>query len=200
MSMEDWASQRFFVWRRAGLVNDAFELRLPYGEELVLATMRIGRLRVPTAYVDSEGSRFVLTGEGVGCRRVRISDASTRTVVANFERRWTGRNGTFAFVNGSRLAWRRPSLLQATQVFTDRFSNPLLRFSPTGDVHGYGLGFGLEPSIGSWRDLMLLLSLGWFLLLLRGPNISTGHMAPRLPSSSSAPPEGAVTRDAWKAA
>jgi hypothetical protein len=32
----------------------------------------------------------------------------------------------------------------------------------------YGLGMESEPLIGSWRDLLVLLTLGWLLLVLAG--------------------------------
>jgi hypothetical protein len=200
MSLEDWAGQRYFVWKRAGPPHGTFQLRLPPTGSQVLATLRVGRLDAPCAYLDSECGRFVLTGEGAGSRRVRISDAGTQTVVANFERGWTGRTGRFAFVDGNRLAWRRAGLLRPASMFTDQLANPLLRFGPAGDVQVHGLGAGLEPSIGSWRDLLLLLATGLFVLLLRDLTTLPGLPEAQSPFPASSGLRRAATRDASEAA
>jgi hypothetical protein len=105
---------------------------------------------------------------GIGNRQVSIADAQTERVVAGFERRWTGRRGVLRFQDGGQLEWRWTGRWRPGYVFTDRFSNPVVRFHLDGRVEGYGVGGEWERSVSSRRDLLLLLALGWLLLLLTG--------------------------------
>ncbi len=174
-SVENWAGVRGFTWRRAGPLKDRFEL---YAGGRTLATLTIGGLAVTTGQVDAGEHRLVLTAEGIGNQRIRISDPDSRRVVASFERHWVGRNGTLRFKEGGQLDWRRAGRWRPAYVFTDRFGSPLLRFKADGSVLADGLGTdglgtdglgtGLEAAAGSSRDLVLLLALGWFLLIIAG--------------------------------
>jgi hypothetical protein len=164
-SPESWARERIFAWRRASSREDVFELWLPHADQ-VLATLTVDDGGGLAGRLDADGRRFVLTVEDMPPRRVRISDAGTRTVVASFERRRIAHVGTVRFAEGRELGWRRSGLLHPTFAFIDRHGNPLLRFERGGDVVGYGLGAGLDPLIRSWDAQLLLLALGLFLLVI----------------------------------
>ncbi|HEX5877139.1 MAG TPA: hypothetical protein VF468_02275 [Actinomycetota bacterium] len=123
--------------------------------------------------MDVGGQRLLLTE--VANRQVTIADASTRTVVAEFEWQRLGRQGTLRFVEGGQLRWRRTSRWRRTFTVVDRFGNLLLRFYPDGRVLSQGLNTSLELSVGLRDDLTLLLALGWFLL------VSTGATTPLQP-------------------
>lgn len=165
LSGEYWADERTFAWRRVGLLRDRFELD---GNGRTLATLAIGGLVTLTAELEIDDQRFMFTTEGVGDRYIRVSDADTQSIVASFEQRWSGRHGTVRFAAGGQLEWRRGGRLWPTYVFTDRFANPLLRFGRDGSIATYGLGTELDPLVGSWRDLAILLALGWLLLVKSG--------------------------------
>jgi hypothetical protein len=121
----------------------------------------------------------------MGNRQVSIADAHTERVVAGFERRWTGRKGVLRFQDGGQLEWRWTGRWRPGYVFTDRFSNPVVRFHLDGRVEGYGIGAEWERSVSSRRDLLVLLALGWLLLLVTGE-----ARAPR-PAAAPSAAEGA---------
>jgi len=174
-----WTSERVFIWQRVSPFKDCFEL---YGGGRPLARLTIGGRTVISAHLETtDDHRLVFTAEGIGDRRIRVADAISDRVVANFERRWSGRSGILRFVDGGgELEWRRVGWWRPAYLFTDRFGNPLLRFDPDGAATGYGLGTELEPLIGSWRDLVVLLSLGWFLLVVAGTAVQPARRPTRL--------------------
>jgi len=178
MGSRHWTSERTFIWQRTSPFKDCFEL---YGGGRPLARLTIGGLAVTTAELETDAHGLVFTAEGIGDRRIRVADAISDQVIANFERGWSGRTGTVRFVDGGgALEWRRIGWWRPAHVFTDRFGNPLLRFDPDGGATGYGLGTELEPLIGSWRDLVVLLSLGWFLLVVAGDAVQPAQRVSRL--------------------
>jgi hypothetical protein len=182
-SPENWARERFFAWRQASSRHDVFELWLPHADQ-VLATLTVEDDGGLAGRLDADDRRFVLTVEDMPPRRVRISDAGTRTVVASFERRRIAHVGTLRFAEGREVGWRRSGLLHPTFAFIDRHGNPLLRFERDGDVVGYGLGAGLDPLIRSWDEQLLLLALGLFLLVIHnqaacGPSPSSDAASAR---------------------
>jgi hypothetical protein len=178
MASGQWTSERTFIWQRTSPFKDCFEL---YAGGQPLARLTIGGLAVTTAQLETDAHRLVFTAEGVGDRRVRIVDVISDQVVANFERRWSGRTGTVRFAEGGgALEWRRTGLWRPVHVFTDRFGNPLIRFDPDGGATGFGLGTEQEPPIGSWRDLVVLLGLGWFLMVVAGNAVQHARRATRL--------------------
>jgi hypothetical protein len=158
--------ERTFVWRRANPLKDWYVLRGGGGQ--ALARLSIGGPPFVLARLESDGLPVVFTSEWAEHRRIRIADADRQQVVATYERRWSGRTGTVQFATGGQLEWRRAGWRRADHVFTDRFGNPLLRFDPAGNVTSLGLGAELEPQIGSWQDLVVLLALGWLLLVVAG--------------------------------
>jgi hypothetical protein len=160
-----------FAWRRLDPFNDRFELWAAAGTR-PLAWLTVGGQPVPSATVEAEGRRYLLTAKGVGDRRVVISDAATDAAVVDFEWRRVGRAGTLRLAQGGQLHWRRTRRWRPTFTLTDRFGTPLLRLSPDGRARGEWLHPRVEPS-GSRGDLPLLLALGWFLLLSSGAPLSS---------------------------
>jgi hypothetical protein len=128
----------------------------------------IGGIGIPSARLDVGGQRLLFITNELGNRQVAITDASTRTVVAEFEWQRSGRQGILRFVEGGQLTWRRTSRWRRTFTLVDRFGNLLIRFYPDGRALGHDLHTPLEPSGGSRDDLTLLLALGWFLLISIG--------------------------------
>jgi hypothetical protein len=161
----NWMSPQRFAWRRTSAIKDRYELRA--GDEC-LARLTLGGLLLPTARVEAGGYDFDLAVGGMANRQVTIADAHTEQVVAGFERRWSGRSGVLRFQDGGELEWRRTGWWRPGYVFTDRFSNPVVRFALDGTVEGYGTGAEWRRSIESRRDLLLVLALGWLLLLVGG--------------------------------
>lgn len=160
-----------FAWTPRNPFTDAFELTGTAGQ--ALARLTVGGLAYPAATVETEGHRFLLTANGVGNRRVAVTDARTDLRVADFEwRRW-GRTGSVRLVKGGQLHWRRTGRWRPSFTFADRFGNVLLRLDPDGRALGYGLNARHEPPLGSRADLVLLLALGWFLLLGSGAAVSS---------------------------
>jgi hypothetical protein len=154
-----------FAWHLIDPLKDRFELRMDAAGR-PLARLTIGGIGISSATLDVGGQRLLFTE--VANRQVTITDASTTTVVADFEWQRPGRQGTLRFVEGGRLRWRRTSRWRQTFTFVDRFGNLLMRFHPDGRALGPGLNTRLEPSVGSRDDLTLLLALGWFLLVSSG--------------------------------
>jgi hypothetical protein len=161
----NWMRPQRFAWRRISAIKDRYELRA--GDEC-LARLTLGGLLLPTARVEAGGDDFELAVGGMANRQVTIADAHTGQVVAGFERRWSGRGGVLRFQDGGQLEWRRKGWWRPAYEFTDRFSNPLVRFALDGTVEGYGTGAEWRRSIESRRDLLLVLALGWLLLLVGG--------------------------------
>jgi hypothetical protein len=170
------ATTHSFAWHLIDQLKDGFELRMDAaGRPLVRLT--IGGMGVPSARLDVGGQRLLFVPKGVGNRQVAITDASTSTVVAEFEWQRLGRQGTLRLVEGGQLRWRRTSRWRRTFTFVDRFRNPLMGFYPDGRVLVHGLNTPLEPSVGSQDDLTLLLALGWFLLVSSGVAIPPDPVA-----------------------
>jgi hypothetical protein len=173
-----WTSERTFIWQRTSPFKDCFEL---YGGGRPLARLTIGGLATTTAQLENGDQRLELMAEGVGDRRVRIVDAFSDQVIASFERRWSGQTGTVRFAEGGgALEWRRIGLWRPAHVFTDRFAKPLLRFDQDGGATAFGLGSEHEPLIGSSRDLVVLLALGWFLMVVAGNAAQPARQVTRL--------------------
>jgi hypothetical protein len=165
-----------FAWTPRSPFMDAFELTGTAGRPL--ARLTVGGLTYPAATVETEGHRFLLTANGVGNRRVAVTDAATDLRVADFEWRRRGRTGTVRLVRGGQLRWRRTGWWRPSFTIADRFGNVLLRFDPDGRVLGDGLNARHEPPLGSRADLALLLALGWFLLLCSGAAVGSSPPAP----------------------
>jgi len=153
-----------FTWRRISPLKDWFEL---CAGEQVLARLMIKGLLIIAAQVDTEKRRIVFEGEGIGTERILIYEAGEELLlIAQFDRRISGHAGTLRFADGGELEWRRLGRWwKPVHVFSDRFGNPLLRFHPDGTAEGYIFRTNLTDC---WEDLMLLLSLGWFLLIISG--------------------------------
>jgi hypothetical protein len=162
---EHWTNERAFSWRRITPVNDVFELRGSSGR---IATLAVGGLMQIEAHLMMGNKQVTFTAEGIGGQLIRILDGSTDTVVASFSQFPPSRSGTLRFPHGGQLEWRRKGWRRPVHLFTDRFGNPLMRFEPNGSVSWYGLGTELDPLIHSHRDLLVLLSLGWLLLVMAG--------------------------------
>jgi hypothetical protein len=126
-----------------------------------VARLTIGGIGIPSARLDVGGQRLLFMPNELGNRQVAITDASTRTVVAEFEWQRLGRQGILRFVEGGQLRWRRTSRWRRTFTLVDRFGNLLLRFYPDGRALSHGLNTPLELSVGLRDDLTLLLALGW---------------------------------------
>jgi hypothetical protein len=168
------ATAHMFAWHLIDPLKDRFELRMdPAG--LPLARLTIGGIGIPSARLDVGGQRLLFTE--VANRQVTITDASTRTVVAEFEWQRPGRQGTLRFLEGGQLRWRRTSRWRRTFTVVDRFGNLLVRFHPDGRALGHGLNTLLEPPVGSRDDLPLLLALGWFLQISSGGAVSPKPVA-----------------------
>jgi hypothetical protein len=165
-----------FTWTPRNPITGAFELTGATGQ--ALARLTVGGLAYPAATVETEGHRFLLTANGVGDRRVAVTDAATDHRVADFEWRRRGRTGTVRLVRGGQLHWRRTRRWRPSFTFADRSGTVLLRFDPDGRARGYGLNARHEPPLGSRVDLVVLLALGWFLLLGSGAAVSSSTPAP----------------------
>jgi hypothetical protein len=160
------AGERTFVWQRTNPLKDRYELR---AGGRALARLTIGGPPFVLAQLESDDLHVVFAAEWAENRRIRVADADSQQVVATFERRWSGRAGVVQLATGGQLEWRRAGWRRrADHVVTDRFGNPLLRFGSAGGVTGYGLGTELEPLVGSWTELVVLLALGWLLLIVSG--------------------------------
>jgi hypothetical protein len=166
------ATTHLFAWHLIDPLKERFELRMDAAGG-PLARLTIGGIGIPSARLDVGEQRLLFTE--VANQQVTITDASTRTVVAEFEWQRPGRQGTLRFLEGGQLRWRRTSRWRRTFTFVDRFGNLLLRFYPDGRGLGHGLNTLLEPPVGSRDDLTLLLALGWFL------QISSGGIVPPKP-------------------
>jgi hypothetical protein len=163
----DWTDKGFFVWRRVSPFRDWFELR---AGEFILATLMIKGLMIAAAQVDRATQRFAFQADGPGNQRIKIHETNgEELLVAWFERGLKGRAGTLRFVNGGELQWRQVGWRRKrTYVFTDRFGNPLVYIHPDGTVAKHIFDAGGSSSIASSNDLMLLVSLGWFVLIISG--------------------------------
>ena len=160
------ATTHLFAWHLVDPLRDGFELRMDAAGR-PLARLTIGGIGIPSARLDVAGQRLLFISNELGNRQVAITDADTRTVVAEFEWQRLGRQGTLRFVEGGQLRWRRTSRWRRTFTFADRFDNLLLRFHPDGHALSHGLNIPLPP-VSSRDDLTLLLALGWFLLVSSG--------------------------------
>jgi hypothetical protein len=161
----NWMSPQLFVWRRTSAIKDRYELRA--GDEC-LGRLTLGGLLLPTARVEAGGYELDLAVGGMANRQVTIAEAESERVVAGFERRWSGRSGVLRFQDGGQLEWRRTGWWRPGYEFTDRFTNPVVRFHLDGTVEGYGVGGDWARSVDSRRDLLLVVALGWLLLLVNG--------------------------------
>jgi hypothetical protein len=157
------ATTHVFAWHLVDPLRDGFELRMDAAGR-PLARLTIGGIGIPSARLDVGGRRLLFITNELGNRQVAITDASTRTVVAEFEWQRPGRQGILRFVEGGQLTWRRTSRWRRTFTLVDRFGNLLLRLHPDGRA----LSHTPLPPVGSRDDLTLLLALGWFLLVSSG--------------------------------
>jgi hypothetical protein len=151
------ATARAFAWRLLDPFGDRYELR---AGGHTLASLTIGGLAAPSALLDGGGRRIVFTVQGVGNRRVEITDAATGQVVGDFGWHRPGRDGVLRLVEGGQFGWGRSGRWHPTFTFTNRFGDLLLRLRPDGRA----LVYAAHPR----RDLTLLLTLGWFLLVTSG--------------------------------
>jgi hypothetical protein len=173
---EQRATTRLFSWHLIDPLRDGFELRMdPAG--LPLARLTIGGIGLPSARLDVGGQHLLFITNELGNRQVAITDASTRTVVAEFEWQRPGRQGTLRFAEGGQLRWRRTSRWRRSFTVVDRFGNPLMRFYPDGRALSHSFNTPPEPPVGLRDDLTLLLALGWLL------QVSTGAATPPQPAA-----------------
>lgn len=178
-----------FAWTLLDRFKDSFELWAA-GSSRPLARLTVAGLALPSATVDADEYRLLFSTEGVGNRRVAVTDADSRMMVADFEWRRLGRDGTLRLVDGGQLKWHKTSRWRASFTFADRFANLLLRFHPDGHALGYGLDAQLEPSVGPRGDLVLLLALGWFLLLSSGAAARPQPVVAGVPQKPRTPDRG----------
>jgi hypothetical protein len=146
-------------WVQPRACEGWYELRS--GRQL-LATLRCEAGRASVATGGSAHSYW--TFKQVGCynRHVTVREAGTEATVAVYRPRWLG-DGSVQFPDGRVYCWR-PSDFRATQwCFHDEGGHPLLSFQCGVEQ----AGLEVHRTGQARPELPLLMTLGWYLLLLR---------------------------------
>lgn len=112
---------------------------------------------------------------------VRLPDEETD--LATFEPRWTGTEGTLSLAGGRTFQWRASNFWATKFAFLDSAGEPLLLFMEGSEQGRLSDLFKtqalLEITPAGWQvaELDLLVTLGWYLLILYHEDAAAGAAA-----------------------
>ena len=111
------------------------------------------------------GGRWRFARVGFLRQRLVISDADTGAEVAQIARSAWTRSVTLTLSDGKQYQWRSGSFWGSKWVWLDAAKQPLLHFRQFG-VLRFQCAVMVEPQAASDPHLALLMTLGWYLMLL----------------------------------
>lgn len=160
-SIRDVAGQEF-IWEQPHALERRYELRA--GDE-TLATLRWQKRLGTLAVAETADARWTFKRAGFWHPRVTVRAEGSDTDLAVFTPGWTG-SGTLNTAAGHTYRWIAANIWQSAWRWSDTADTPLVRFASrqgltrvSAQVEPTSAGEGLD-------DLPLLVTLGWYLLIL----------------------------------
>jgi hypothetical protein len=148
------------------------EYVLSAGNE-VLATLRFHRGTLAAA--ETGGGRWTFKRQGFWQPRVTVRLPDSDADIALFHPRWTG-GGQLEFQQGRTLRLSSANLWQSEWLWQEN-NRPLIRFKGRhGIVKAHG-AVEIDPSAADDPDLALLVTLGWYLILLYAQDMAATSAA-----------------------
>jgi hypothetical protein len=157
-------------WVRHSSEKRAYELR---AAEQVLATLRWRR--GPLAEAETADGQWTFQRVGFWRRVVTVRAAASDADLAEFHPSWTG---TGRLELGARqLRWVATSFWRAEWSWQDAAGTPLIRYLRGTRRPPVAGRVEITPTAGGLPDLALLVTLGWYLVLLNAQDQSASASA-----------------------
>ncbi len=160
------ATGQELLWGRAGVRRREYELRAG-GEILAMLGWQRGSLAIARV----ANGCWSFKRAGLCHPRVTVRTFGTDSEVATYHAGWTGR-GVLELRQGRRFQWAAADFWRSQWAWQAADGSTLVRFrnarSPggLGGQAGQGARVEVEPAAVALPELALLVSLGWYLLVL----------------------------------
>jgi len=151
------------VWMQPQATVRAFELRA--GEEVVGTLQWSNRFGSLADAVAAE-SHWTLKRTGFFNPRISVRAYGRDTDLAVFIPQWTA-DGVLEFASGQRLLWSGSGFWRSRWSFKSASGERLVDFEPCDSLFKKSASVKVTPTGLAMAELSLLVSLGWYLMLLR---------------------------------
>jgi len=149
-------------WTQPSSFKREFELRA--GED-VLATLRWQKTFGSLALAESPGGAWTFKRSGFLTPTVSVRAQGSESTVAVLKPGWRG-EGTLQFSDGRRYQWVIAGFWRPQWTFAGEGGGPLIHFKYDLAFLQQTMEVEIEPGAGSLKDLPLLATLGWYLIVL----------------------------------
>jgi hypothetical protein len=151
------------VWRQPHALRQEFELCA--GDQMVLATLRWQTVLGSLALAATVEGRWTFQQTGFWRRTVTVRRAGEAAGAA-FVPHWNG-SGTLRLVDGRTLRWRPGDIWLSRWSWRDASDTPLLTIGARRGVLRRAAPVTIAPATLTLPELDILITLGWYLLVLR---------------------------------
>lgn len=149
------------MWVQPRAMKQRFELRC--GDEVLAVMQWQSGWRSGAAAETTEGNWFY---KRQGFRQQVIIQSNGADLPApTLSRRWTG-SATLSFPDGHTYLWKRLGFWGRKRAWTTPEGTPLLGFSTKYGLLKTGGEVAIDPFAASLPELALLVSLGWYLMVM----------------------------------
>jgi hypothetical protein len=156
------------VWQQPQALRQEYELRA--GDD-ILATVRWQKHAGTLALAATADGRWTFKRQGFWRPRVTARAAGSDVDIATFEAAWNG-GGTLALEDAEYVRWAAGNFWQSQWAWLDADGAPLVSFHNRQHLLKSGARVDLAPSAASRPDLPLLVTLGWYLLVLHAQDVA----------------------------
>lgn len=161
---------RKLIWSPSRSTKRTYELGM---DGQILATLYQPSIWRQERLGVTASGRWRFARIGVFRQRLVISDADTGAEVAQMARSAWTRSGTLTLSDGKQYQWRSGSFWGTKWVWLDAAEQPLLHFRQFGALR-LQCTVTVEPQAASDPHLALLMTLGWYLMLLMREETAAG--------------------------
>jgi hypothetical protein len=157
-------------WVQPRASQNRFDLRS--GEDLY-AQLEFPKWYGSLAIATAAGQRWTFKRVGFFNPRVTVRGEGSETDLAVFQPRWTGTEGTAHITNGAAYTWKTANFWATEYVWLNTAGELLIQYrqgieaSWLADLFKTQSRVEIQPSAQALQDLSLLVSLGWYLIVLK---------------------------------
>jgi hypothetical protein len=155
------ATTRELLWVQPSARRRTYELRTD-GE--VVATLRWPK--DTRAHADTANGQWTFTRRGFWHPRVTVRATGADADMAVFTARWTG-TGTLDLRDGLQYHWAAANGWQSQWAWQAGDGTPFVTFTVRQGLVKVEGRVEIAPAAGALSDLAMLVSLGWYLVVLR---------------------------------
>jgi hypothetical protein len=150
------------IWQQPHALERRYKLR---GDDEVVARLTWEKRFGTLAAAETSTGRWTFKRVGFWRPRATVRTEGSDTDLAVFEPRWTGA-GTLTTTAGREYRWSSNNIWQTAWQWSDTADIPLVRFASRQGLTRMSARVETLPAGEGLDDLALLVTLGWYLLIL----------------------------------